>query len=291
MTIRHLRIFLYVCETLNMTAAGAKLNMSQPSVSQCIKEMEEYFQVILFERFPRKLYITEAGEKLKDYATHMLTLFDEAEQKIKKTEAAGVIRIGANLTIGTALIHQYIKAFEEKYPSVDVVVTVCNSVRIEEMLNKNELDLALMEETIRDSYLNVEVFGDDRIVVIAYPEHKLCKTENIFFSDIVNEKLLLREKGAGVRDKFEHLSYVKGFKITPLWESTSTTALVNAVKEKVGLAVVPYQLVKKELEAGTVRELKLEDANLNRHLTIVTSKHKYLTEPVKAFMALMKRPE
>lgn len=288
MTIRHLRIFISVCETLNMTAAGAKLNMSQPSVSQTIKELEEYFNVTLFERFPKYLYLTAAGEKLRDYAMHIVSFFDEAEIKIKEPDIFGKIRVGANLTIGTTMIHKYIKKFNTKYPHVDVAVSVSNSVKIEEMLNRNELDFALMEETVRNNYLNTEVFCDDRIVIIAHPGHKLCSKENISFADITKEKLLLRERGAGVRDKFEYLAYLREIELHPLWESSSTTALVNAVKEKIGIAVVPYQLVKKELEYKTVKEIKLSDVNLGRKLIIVTSKHKYITEPIREFINIVK---
>ena len=73
-----------------------------------------------------------------------------------------------------------------------------------------------------------------------------------------------------------------------MWESSSTTALVNAVKEHIGIAVVPYQLVKQELEKGTIVEIKLSDVNLNRKLTIVTNRHKYITEPVREFIELVR---
>ena len=288
MTIRHLKIFLYVCETLNMTAAGVQLNMSQPAVSQAIKEVEEYFHVILFERFSKQLFITDSGKELREYALHIVSLLDEVEVKLKNPEISGIVRIGANITIGTTLIHQYIKKYNEIHPLVNIMVSVNNSRRIEEMLNNNDLDFALMEETVRNTYLDSEVFCDDRMVVIAYPENKLCKKDIVTFEDLSKEKILLREKGAGVRDTFEHIAYLRGIKFEPIWESSSTTALVNAVKEHIGIAVVPYQLVKQELEKGTIVEIKISDVNLGRKLTIVTNRHKYITEPVREFIELVR---
>lgn len=288
MNIKNLKIFLYVCETLNMTEAGTQLKMSQPAISQVIKEVEEYFQVILFERLSKQLFLTEAGKELRDYALHIVSLFDEVEIKLKSPDISGNIRIGANLTIGTTMIHKYIKKYNEKYPHVNVMISVNNSRRIEEMLNSNELDFALMEETVRNTYLDSEPFCDDKMVVIAYPGHKLCEKENVTFEDIAKEKILLREKGAGVRDTFEHIAYLRGVKLEPMWESCSTTALVNAVKEHLGIAVVPYQIVKPELEKGTIVEIKLSDVNMNRKLTIVTNRHKYITEPVREFIELVR---
>lgn len=288
MTIRHLKIFIYVCETLNMTAAGVKLNMSQPSVSQAIKEIEEYFNVVLFERFSKQLYLTEEGEQLQNYALHIISLFDETVMKLKNPELSGNIRIGANLTIGTTMIHQYIKKFNEKYPHVNVYVSVSNSTKIEEMLYNNELDFALMEETVRNTFLDTVIFCDDRMAVIAFPGHPLSAQKKVLFEDIAREKILLREKGAGVRDTFEHLAFLRNIKLEPLWESSSTTALVNAVKEHIGIAVVPYQLVKQEIENGAIVEIPLADVNLNRKLTIVTCKHKYISGPVREFMDIIK---
>jgi len=288
MTIRHLKIFLLVCDTLNMTATGKQLDMSQSAVSQAIKEVEEYFKVILFERFSKQLFITDSGKELRDYALHIVSLLDEVEVKLKNPEISGNIRIGANITIGTTLIHQYIKKYNQMHPLVNIMVSVNNSRRIEEMLNNNDLDFALMEETVRNTYLDSEVFCDDKMVVISYAENKLCKKEIVTFEDLSKEKILLREKGAGVRDTFEHIAYLRGIKLEPVWESSSTTALVNAVKEHIGIAVVPYQLVKQELEKGTIVEIKLSDVNLSRKLTIVTNRHKYITEPVREFIELVR---
>ena len=288
MTIRHLKIFLLVCDTLNMTATGKQLDMSQSAVSQAIKEVEEYFKVILFERFSKQLFITDSGKELRDYALHIVSLLDEVEVKLKNPEISGNIRIGANITIGTTLIHQYIKKYNQMHPLVNIMVSVNNSRRIEEMLNNNDLDFALMEETVRNTYLDSEVFCDDKMVVISYAENKLCKKEIVTFEDLSKDKILLREKGAGVRDTFEHIAYLRGIKLEPVWESSSTTALVNAVKEHIGIAVVPYQLVKQELEKGTIVEIKLSDVNLSRKLTIVTNRHKYITEPVREFIELVR---
>jgi DNA-binding transcriptional LysR family regulator len=84
MTIRHLRIFIAVHDELNMTAAANKLFMTQPAVSQAIKELEDYYGVLLFERLSRRLYVTESGEILYQYATHIIKLFDKLEDNLKE---------------------------------------------------------------------------------------------------------------------------------------------------------------------------------------------------------------
>ena len=83
MTLRHFNIFVSVCDTMNMTAAAELLFMSQSAVSQAIAELEKYYDVRLFERLSRKLYLTNAGDKLLSYARHMIRMNAEVEKEMK----------------------------------------------------------------------------------------------------------------------------------------------------------------------------------------------------------------
>ena len=82
MTIRHLRIFIEVADTGKMSSAASNLYISQPTVSQAIKELEEYYGMLLFERLSKKLYITEKGKKLLSYARNVVKQFDDMEEMI-----------------------------------------------------------------------------------------------------------------------------------------------------------------------------------------------------------------
>ena len=76
MTLRHLRIFMEVCRFGSITQAAEELNMAQPAVSYAIRELESYYETRLFERMNRRLYITEYGEQLMNYADSILGQFD-----------------------------------------------------------------------------------------------------------------------------------------------------------------------------------------------------------------------
>lgn len=83
MTLRHMRIFVAVCETQSVTKAAEKLYISQPSVSQAIIDLEEHFGTRLFDRISRRLYITDAGKQLYEYMSHILTLYKEMEDRCR----------------------------------------------------------------------------------------------------------------------------------------------------------------------------------------------------------------
>lgn len=290
MTIRHLKIFITVCEEGNMTSAANKLFMTQPSISQAIKELENYYGVVLFERLSRKLYITSSGKKLYQYAKHIIKLFDEASNDLRQNSLQKKLIIGANYTAGVVLIHKYIKKFNKLYPNSEIMVNVNKSSILIEMIRKNELDLALIEEIKNKSDLIEDIFYNDHIVVVAHPKHHLFSKKEVTAHDIVNERLLLREKGSGVRNLFELRMNEIGLFFKPYLESTSTTALINAAENNIGIAVLPFQLIKDHIASGSLRELKVKDMDFNRKLAIVYHKNKLLTSAMKDFIKICHEP-
>ncbi len=286
MTIRHLKIFIAVYNERNMTMAANKLFITQPSVSQAIKELENYYGVELFERISNKLYVTESGKKVYQYAKHIMKLFDELEDGLKENAPKKKLIIGANYTVGVILIHKYIKKFNSLYSNSEIKVIVNKASILKEMLRKNELDLALIEEIKNESDFIEDFFYNDRIVVVADPEHPLFQQNEVTAYDVVNEHLLLREKGAGVRNLFELKMNQIGLVIEPYWESTSTTALINAAENKIGIAVLPFELVKDHIDSGCLRELKVKDIDLSRKLIVIYHKDKFLTSAMKDFIEI-----
>ena len=104
-----------------MTAAAEKLYISQPSVSQAIMELEKSYDVKLFERLGKKLYITEAGQKLQTYALHIIKLYEEAEREMGKIQEHGLVRIGATVTVGTCILSDMIMKFQHANPDAILI--------------------------------------------------------------------------------------------------------------------------------------------------------------------------
>ena len=274
MNNRYLRIFVAVYDHMNMTLAAESLFISQPSVSQAIREMEDHYGTRLFERYPKKLYPTPEGDLLYAYARQILGLYSEAEEEIQFLSDRVTLRVGANISAGTVLIRKYINRFHETNPDVKIAVKVSGSSKLKKMIMDHEIDFAIMEDSIFDTNLIQEPFYHDRIVLVAAPENPLSGRKNLQFSDLRDSEFLLREKGVGVRDKFDYLMMLNDISIEPLWESSNTRALINAVKEDYGIAVLPYLLVEEEIRSGQVCVLDLQEDSLNRNLNIVYHKDK-----------------
>ncbi|MBM6839180.1 LysR family transcriptional regulator, partial [Clostridium saudiense] len=131
MTLRHIKIFVAVCETGSATAAGEKLFIAQPSISLAISELEDYYGVKLFDRLSKRLYITEAGKYFLEYASHIIKIFEEMETGIRNFDTQGVIRVGASITIGNYLLPKYVENFKKLHPKIEVQAIIANSDTIE----------------------------------------------------------------------------------------------------------------------------------------------------------------
>ena len=261
-----------------MTAAAEELFMTQPAVSQTIRELEEHYGTKLFDRFPRRLEITESGKTLRRSAERVLDSLEDMEIKVRESDQDGPVRIGVNLSVGNALLTGYLEEFRKDHPSSDIKVCCTRGSVLERMLCEHQLDFLLMEEPMHDNDYLMKPFYNDRIVIITRPDDPLQKKEKLVLEDLLKERFLLREKGAGVREQFNQICLSQGIKIVPAWESSSTTVLVNAVISGEGIAVVPFLMVRDKLDDGVIKELKVADVKLSRTLYLIRHPNKYMSQ-------------
>ena len=287
MTIRHMIIFRTVCENgYNSTKAAEVLHMTQPAVSLAIKELEQYYGVHLFDRIGRRLQITDAGQHFLQYAIHISDLFSDMETGLRDWDSKGVLRIGASITIGSQFLPNYVKAFSELCPELDVRVTVEQSERLEQKILANELDCALIEGIAHDPNIVSEAYMEDHLSVICSRDKGWKQGQVVSIEDFQRQRFLLREIGSGTREVFDRVVEQAGIHITPVWEAMSTTALVNAVINGLGIAVLPHRMILPALRQGLVCTVKVEGLSFSRNFHIIYHKDKFLTASAKRFINL-----
>ena len=284
-----LRIFLTVCEKGTMTKAAESLYLTQPAVSQAITALEHHYQTKLFDRIGRGLQLTASGRALKASAQDIIRRIDEIDEVVLQADNDSDVRIGVNLSVGKVLIHDYLRLFREIHPSSGVSVKAVKGFDLRSMLDLGELDFLLMEEPQESDDYILEPFFQDRIVMVVRPDDDLLKKRTWKLSDLRDEPFFLREKGAGVREQFDHLCQAHGISIKAAWESSSTSILVNALLQgERGIAVLPYLLIRDELDTGALKELHVSDASLGRTLYIVHHRSKHLSRTAKDFIKIVK---
>lgn len=288
MTIRHLKLFTEVYRTLNVTKAAENLNMTQPTVTRAIQELEDHYGTKFFDRINKRLNSTEAGNKFYSYAMNTLEAYDHMEAGMLHYQDNEVIRVGATLSIGSIVLPKIIKKFKELYPEIQIKSFVNNTEHLQEMISYNQIDFALMEGYAPVEHICSEVFSEDRLVLLLPPEDPRAKQGTVSLETLKNDNFLLREKGSVGRNYVDVLFSSHGFPIEPVMESISTHAIVRAVNAGIGVSILPKDLVEHGIMSGYVSSCEIEDIDLSRQNYIVWHEDKYLTDKMKELMTLCK---
>ena len=286
MTIRHLQIFVAVADCGKMRAAAERLHISQPSVSQAVRELESYYNIKLFERLSQRIYITETGKKLLPYARHIIDSFETMEGFINDTSAGNVIRVGGSVSVGTRLLPPMIKSLENEVPDVDVCVIVDNTAAIEGKIQRSELDIAVVEGIVRSDELVKKDIYDDELVLVVGPEHELFNHPGIKLKELTKHALISRESGSVERNQFEQFLLEHDIKMKNKWSCSNTETINKAVLNGEGIAILSRMVIEKEIAAGEVRVLNVENTRMKRKIKLIYHKNKYISQSMKQFIGI-----
>ena len=288
MTLRHMKVFVTVYRTENVTKAAQILNLTQPVVTRTIQEIEKYYGVCLFERINRRLHVTEAGKTFYTYALHIIDSFDQMEKGMRNWDELGILRVGATITLGNALLPRVMGLFAQEHPSLKLRSTISNGAGLQQALLDNQLDLALIEGEISNPDLSVEPIAKDRLVLILPPEDRRKDGEALTLQSLSQDSFLLREQGSQGRTLVDQIFSVNHIPMQPMMESVSTQAIIRGVHEGLGISFLPENLVKPALAAGFVSTQKLLNVSLTRENYIVWHRCKFLTKSAREMIELMK---
>lgn len=275
MTLRHLNIFIAVCECGSVTKAAEYLHMAQPAISTAIAEMEKYYDVVLFERINQRLHITDTGRELLLKARAVVSSFADFEERAYEGRDDPSVRIGSTLTIGKTVIPQILGRLRREHPEIQPYIKICKAAAVEDALLSGEIDFGLIEGEISSPHLFRVSFGSDRLIVVAGVDFPIAASVSV--TELSKYPLLVREPGSASRDLLEHTLTERRLPFRPLMESQSNEAILAAVRENAGIAALPYSLVQRDLASGALREISVDGISFERDFHLVRHKNKRFT--------------
>ena len=287
MTIRHLKIFIAVAETGKMSLAAEKLYITQPTVSQAIRELEEHYNTLLFQRLSKKLYITESGKQLLVYAKQAVDQFERVEEKMAFVDGREKLCIGATMTVGSSLLSPILKKLSED-PTLDLYSYVGNTAAVEEKLLNAELMVGIVEGSIKSHDLVSIPVVDDSLVLVCSSSHPLSAREVLTPKDLEGQPFAMREIGSGTRELFEWYLRKKGITVKTYLEANAMDSIRQAVLTNSCMAVVSLRLMEQEIKTGSVRIFLNPSGEWNRSFKLVYHKDCYKTKGIQTLHSLLK---
>ena len=284
MTIRHLKVFISVCETGSMTRTAKHLHIAQPAVSYTIAELERLSSAKLFERINQKLVISDFGKELLPKAREAVSSFEECERLARRGAKEESVKIGASVTIGKTIIPRMLSKIKELFPSSSPFVSINSTKIIADSVTNGKLDFALVEGDVDFPLLSaLELSGDKLIAACSkdFPIPKKCSSK-----ELISVPLLLREVGSVSRSLVDSLFASKSAPCSPFVESSSTDALLSAAKSGLGIVILPSVLLQASIDLGELREIELTDTVLERKYYLIKHKTRALSKTTQKIYEL-----
>lgn len=281
-----LKIFVTVVEQKHFSRAAEMLNLSQPGVSMHIRNLENEFGTTLIQRSPKHVQVTEAGNILYIHAKQMLTLYEDAKQEINELHniVTGTLRIGASFTIGEYLLPKILANYAKEHPHVEVHTFISNTEEVLQRVRSNQLDIGLVEGQVIYTDVDAESFMEDEMKLIVPPNHPLTMASPLQTNMLQDQIWVLRETGSGTRaysDRFIHDHHLK---MKRYFTFSSIQSVKEAVAAGLGIAILSDWTVRKELQAGEVCHIPVQNEKLMRPFSIVRGKYFIPSKAIQVFL-------
>jgi len=294
MSDRRLKVFHAVAKLLSFTKAAEALHMTQPAVTFQVRQLEEYFNTRLFDRTHNKVNLTSAGIKVYEFSDRIFDLYDEMENSVRELtgEISGALTIGASTTIAEYMLPRLLGQFKAKYPEINIRLKVSNSEGIVQMVEHNVIDLGVVEASVSNKNLIVEVCHEDQLVVVAPPGHELSRREGgrIKVEELKSYPFICREEGSGTREVImQYLldSHIQESDMNFCLELGSPEALKGAVEAGMGISILSRSTIAKELKLNTLCVLQL-DPPLVRPFSFVRQRQKFRVRVMEELLEFAK---
>lgn len=289
MDIHRLEIFCRIIELKSFTRAAEATRLSQPTVSEHIRFLEETLGEKLLDRLGREVLPTQAGQILYRYARRIIHLRDEALQAIEnhKGNLAGILVLGASTIPGAYILPPRIEQFQSAHPTIRISLRIADTRTITAALLQGEMELALIGARSREHQLECRDIFSDQLVLTLYPGHPWAIRSSVNLMELVSEPFLMREEGSGTRTVLTETLRFHGLdpaKLHSLAEIGSTEAIRQAVKARLGISILSSLSVREDLERGSLVSVPLANINITRPFYLVQRRNRALSPLAQSFL-------
>jgi LysR family cyn operon transcriptional activator len=285
--IRHLHYFMAVCEELHFTKAAEKLGISQPTLSQQIRVLEDELGMPLFDRIGKKIVVTEAGSLLFSYATEMLTTLQNVKDAINDLQELqrGKISVGIMPSDLDYRITQLVIDFHQKFPKVKLRILA--SIDIMRQVLENEVDIGIGTNVEPDDRLVIIPLRREEYVLTVSQEHPLANQTAITIAELKGLPMVMYPEGFFGREIVEEAVKKHGFQLHSILETSSVTSIMNLVRANIGATVQPYHLIQ-QINDPTLCSIRISDGAPSRSLSIIYRVDRYVSQATTAFIKQIK---
>jgi DNA-binding transcriptional LysR family regulator len=286
MLLNQLWVFYHVAKHRSFSRAANSLCLSQPSVSNQVKLLEDSYGVKFFERHGRGITLTNSGEILLSYAERIFSLVTEADKAIAELKGleSGCIKISASHTLGAYYLPNLISLFRSKHPRVEIQLDVGYTETVLENVLNFKSDLGLVGRSVTHPQVVTTPLWEEALALIVSPRHPFARRRFVRLDELQDQPFIMSEKDSGVRQITERILSDAGCSPKVVMETGANEAIKQAVASGVGISIISATVARRELGAGLLRAVPLSGTGIVRQFSVIVHKDKYLSPLLQAFL-------
>ena len=286
MDLIKLKSFIIVARLKNFRKASEELYFSQPAISAQIKELENYYNVELFERIGKKIKLTGAGELLLPYAEDLVTKFEESRYYVQNAfqKSKGRIKVGTSVLPGVYYFPKVLSGFKKEFPDIVIDLQVNFSSEIEKCVLDNAIHVGIVgspEGVVFNSNIENVILLKDQLVACVGKKHRFYDADDISIEDVAREELILPGKNTFTRKVLEDKIKKQGLKSNVVYEIANNEMIKKMVSENLGISVLCSSMIE---EGKEVRAVPIKDLKSHRHIDLIYRKDRKISPPLQSFI-------
>jgi DNA-binding transcriptional LysR family regulator len=288
-TLRQLEVFLAVARVDSVSRAAEGLAMSQSAVSGALSDIEDQFDVQLFDRIGKRLQLSAFGQAIRVRAEATLEQARDLERALADRKEMGQLRVGATLTIGNYVAVPLMARFMRENPGAALTLSVGNTEEIARQVTNFEIDVGLIEGEIEHAELDVTPWRDDQLAVFCAPDHPLARKRTLSDDDLRAASWIVREVGSGTRQTFDRAMRGLLPELNIALALQHTEAIKAAVAEGLGIGCISRLALEDAFARGTLKPCRVPQRDFRRQFFFLLHAHKFRTTAIERWLDLCRR--
>jgi DNA-binding transcriptional LysR family regulator len=267
-----MQYFVEVVKQKSMTKAAASLFITQPTISNTIKLLEEELEVILFSRYKNQIYLTDAGEAFFFQCKEMLKMYDNIPNELSNLLElkTGRLKIGIPTIINIRRLINLISQFHEMYPNITFQLFENGSKKIENDIYYGDLDMGITVLPTNNKNFNTFSFLEEKLKLVVHKNHKLSKRKTVNIEDLKEQEFILFNSDFYLNDKIKNTCRDYGFNPNMIFETTQWSFIEEMLLNNLGICILPEGIL--ELLDNNLKAIDINEPSMKWELAIIWRK-------------------
>ena len=289
MDIKQISYFMAVAQEGSFSRAAEKLEVSQPTLSMAVKKLEEELGAELFYSFNRRQNLTDEGLRLKEGAAKLLEVYQETIENVKFSDyvGSGAVTLGLSPLFGACFFGDLIPSFSAAYPNIKINMIEDGANKIDELVEKGEVDLAVTLNTERTASFASCHFSTQRNVALLHKKHPLANAKSITVADLKEDSFAIFNQDFILNRQIMSACHAAGFRPKIALLSSQWDFMVELVSRNRAVSILPKPVLDKHPDLNVVC-VPLMDSMKYWDIVLAWNKQKYMSKSCRLFLDYVK---